>query len=364
MLEREALLQILEERSVIGGRFVNIRRVGNPRGVGAFSALVAADDRVSMKRVAVKVCLPTVDSYRNACFDREADLLNSLRGEPDIIQMIAEKAEFTEPLTTQGGSSLPFRFQYYALELACCDVGDIIACGAWTAEESLLAFRAMCRSVQRIHSRGIAHRDLTPSNFLIMSDGATKLSDFGTARRLNHHSASLLENYHGPPGDRRYCAPEMLACLHNEAPGISIRADIFSLGAILFELFSGTNLGLHLFGRQFWHDIAEVMLAVEPQQRHKIYDQIVASIANSRPLPSVASFGSSVPGCVRDRIDDLYQYLATIDYRRRPIRFDRTFNKLNTCLLILRNEAKYRRWSAMKRQRLAARARSLRGVTS
>ena len=80
-----------------------------------------------------------LDPYRIGCFDREAELLNSLRGEPDIIQMIAEKDEFTEPLTTQAGISFPLRLRYYALELASCDVGDIIAGGGWTAVENLLA---------------------------------------------------------------------------------------------------------------------------------------------------------------------------------------------------------------------------------
>ena len=358
------LLEMLEKRSDIGGRFVNIKRVDNPQGVGAFSALVAADDNVTEKRVAVKVCLPWQDSYRIDCFDREADLLKSLRGEPDIIQMIVEKAEFTERLTTQAGFPFPLPLKFYALELASRDVGDVIASGTWTAVENLTAFRSMCRSVQRIHSRRIAHRDLTPSNFLVMSDGSTKLSDFGTARRLNSTTASLVDSYTGPPGDRRYCAPEMLACLHNEDPSIAVGADIFSLGAILFEMFSGTNLGLHLFGPAFWRDIAQVMVAVKPGHRRKTYDQIIASIANSRSLPSVVSFGASVPGCVRDRIDDLYQYLCAIDYRHRHTQFNRTFNKLNTCLLILQNEAKYQRWLAKKRRLRAMRARSLSGSTS
>lgn len=287
---------------------------------------------------------------------------NTLQGQPDIIQMIAEKAEFTEVVKTQGGISFPLQFKYFALELASCDVGDVIADGSWTAVENLLSFRAMCRSVQRIHSRGITHRDLTPSNFLVMPDGSKRLSDFGTARRLAENTSSLVDSYTGPPGDRRYCAPEMLACLHDKDTNIAVGADIFSLGAILFELFSGTNLGLYLFGYQFWQAIAQAMLAVKPQLRRRMYDEIVTSIANSRPLPSIAAFGTAVPGCVRDRLDNLYQYLAVIDYRRRPILFGRTFNKLNTCLLILRNEAKYQRWLARKRQRRAGRAaRSLGG---
>ncbi len=358
------LLSMLEQRSDIGGRFVNIKRVDNPQGVGAFSALVAADDNVTEKRVAVKVCLPLLDPYRIACFDREADLLESLQGERDIIQMIAEKAEFTELLTAQAGVSFPLQLKYYALELASRDVGDVIASGTWTAVENLIAFRSMCRSVQRVHSRRIAHRDLTPSNFLVMSDGSTRLSDFGTARRLNSTTASLVDSYTGPPGDRRYCAPEMLACLHDEDPSIAVGADIFSLGAILFEMFSGTNLGLRLFDPSFWDDIAQALVSIKPGQRQKTYDQIITSIANSRPLPSIALFGAQVPGCVLDRIDDLYQYLCAIDYRRRPTQFNRTFNKLNTCLLILRNEAKYQHWLAKKRRLRAMRTRSLSEVTS
>ena len=364
MLDRDTLLRMLEQRSEIGDRFINIKRVDNPRGVGAFSVLVAADDIVTNKRVAVKVCLPSLDPYRIACFDRETDLLRSLRGERDIIQMIAEKGEFTELLTNQAGVSFPLQLKYYALELATCDVGDVIAASAWTPVENLIAFRSMCRSVQRVHSRRIAHRDLTPSNFLVMPDRTTKLSDFGTGRRVDSTTASMVDIYAGPPGDRRYCAPEMLACLHEEDPSIAVGADIFSLGAILFEMFSGTNLGLRLFNRQYWDDIAQAMTAVKPGHRRKTFHQIITSIANSRPLPSVTSFGAPVPSCIRDRIDDLYQYLCAIDYRHRPIQFNRTFNKLNTCLLILRNEAKYQRWLAQKRRFRAKRTRSLSGVTS
>lgn len=359
------LLRLLEKRSDISGRFVNISRVGTAQEVGAFSAVVAADDNVTEKRVAVKVCLPWQDTYRLACFDREADLLKCLRGEPDIVQMIVEKAEFTEQLTAEAGVSFPLQLKYYVLELARCDVRDVIANRAWTAVENLEAFRAMCRSVQRIHTRGIAHRDLKPSNYLVMSDGSTRLSDFGTARKVNTTTTSLVDTYTGPPGDRRYCAPEMLGCLHDENPRIAVGADIFSLGAILFEMFSGTNLGLRLFNRAFWDDIAQAMVAVTPRQRRKTYDQIIASIANARPLPSVSSFGNPVPGCVRDRIDDLYRYMCAIDYRRRPTQFIRIFNKLNTCLLILRNEAKYKRWLIQRRRRLqAARTRSLSEATS
>lgn len=362
MSDRDALLQLLEQRADVGGRFFNLKRMVNGGGVGAFSALVSADDHVTKRRVAVKVCLPFQETYRAESFDREADLLELLDQEPDIIQLIAGRGEFTELLTAQGGLKIPWKFRYYALELATSDVGNVIAGARWDAEQVLIAFRAMCRSVQRIHSWSIAHRDLKPSNFLVMQNGAVKLSDFGTARRIDTTTPALVGSYTGPPGDRRYCAPEILACLHDEDPAIAFGADVYSLGSILFEMFSGTILGLRLFNRQFWLDMAQAMLAVKIGQRRTTYDQIVASIANSRPLPSVAAFGAPVPACLRDRIDDLYRSLSAIDYRRRLYEFDRIFNRVNTCLLILRNETNYQKWLQEKKRRRAQALARLNGV--
>jgi serine/threonine protein kinase len=350
MATRDDLLRLLEQRTDIDGRFTNFRRIGNGNS-GNFSALVSADDSQNGARVAVKVCLPQQDRYRADSFEREAQLLELLRGEPDIVQLVAGKAEFTEILATQSGVQLPWQFNYYAVELAYSDFSDVIANGGWPPEPMLLAFRSLCRAVQRIHARQIVHRDLKPSNMLVMAKKEIKLSDFGAARRIDSTTPALVAKYTAPPGDRRYCAPEMLGCLHDEDPGIAFRSDFFSLGAILFEMFSGTILGLRLFDPQFWADIAQAMLAVKAGQRRATYDQIVGSIANSRPLPSVAAFGARVPPSIRERVDDLVGSLASIDYRARLCDFNRIFNKINICLLVLRNEQAYQRWLEQKRRR-------------
>jgi serine/threonine protein kinase len=318
---------------------------------------VSARDAVTGERVAVKVCWPFSPVYRLQCFEREADVLKMLRGEPDIIQIVSDRATFEETLTSSlGGGAFTVPFSYYSLELAAHDVAGAIASGSWDAEQSLVAFRAMCRAVQRIHSKKITHRDLKPSNFLVLGSGEVRLSDFGTARQVATGVTALIHGYSGPPGDRRYCAPEMLACLHDENAHIAFTADIFALGAILFEMFSGTILGLRLFDHAFWHDIAAHMLAVKTGERQRTYDRIVGSIANARPLPSVAAFGAPVPNCVRDRIDDLYKGLSAVDYRRRLCEFDRIFNRLDTCLWIIRHEANYQRWLQERRRRRKNRA--------
>ena len=199
---------------------------------------------------------------------------------------------------------------------------------------------------------------------LVMPNGEVKLSDFGTARQIDSTAQALTGAYAAPPGDRRYCAPEMLACLHDENPAIAFTSDFFSLGAILFEMFSGTILGLRLFNPQVWADLAQAMLAVRAGRRRATYDQVVRSIANSRPLPSVGAFGAAVPPSIRDRVNDLYRSLSSIDYRIRLCDFDRIFWKINICLLILRNEQAYQRWLEQKRRRRAARLLRASGARS
>ena len=360
----DTLVQILTAKSDIEDRFVDIQRLPHSSGYGTFSLILTAYDRLTDQRVAVKVCLPNQERYRAASFEREASILALLRTAPDIVQLIADMSRFSEPLTHSTGISFDLSLKYYALELATTDIRAILTEGDSQLDRLLVIFRSMCRAVQRIHSQRIAHRDLKPSNFLLMPDGSVRLTDFGTATRLVPDTPPLLQYYTGPPGDCRYCAPEMLACLHEEQPDIAFRADLFSLGAILFEICTGNILATRLFNSQFWEPFTNTMTAISPAQRRRQYDRIVSGLANARPLPSLASFGSEVPKSVSDRLDDLYQGLAAIDYRRRLSRFDRIFNQINTCLLILNHESKYQHWLVQRQRRRARRAERALAVPS
>jgi serine/threonine protein kinase len=352
--QRDALLAIVEGRGAIDGRFENVIRVGQRGGNGCFSLLFRARDSASNSDVALKVFHPEKrdNTYRLNCFRREAEILQRLSGQRDIIGWVAPISEFTHTFEARG-IAYPIPFTYYALELADSDLGQTIADGGDTPENVLEAFAAMCRAVQRIHKHRIVHRDLKPENFLISSDGTPKLSDFGTARSLGDHTPSLLYAYDWPPGDRRYAAPEMIACLHDEDPEIAFRADVFSLGASLFEMFTGALLTLHVFGSSFYDDLTAHMGAVRRGERTRIYNQIVESIANGHPLPSIRTFGPSVPASIADRVDDLYRGMTAIDYRARVSDFQHVFLKIATCQAILKNEKKYSCWLVEKRRRRA-----------
>lgn len=316
---REPYLLLVEATPEVGGRFTGLQRLGARGAGGQFSLLFSASDSATGKRVAIKVFDPTqMDSYRIACFEREAQLLQEFSGQPDIITQVAPYGRFVTHTTGPGGIHIPMPFQYYAMELARESVEDAVIRDAWGPEQLLRAFRAMCRAMQRIHVRNIVHRDLKPGNFLIKHDGTVCLSDFGTARRLGEADLALPQTYSYPVGDMRYCAPELLVGLHDVHPLIQFRADIYSLGAILFELFSGVPLSQVAVNLTTINDLREHLRAIRSKDRLRIYQNILGSLAAANALPSVADGGVAVPTVLRDRIDRLYRGLAAWDYRRRP----------------------------------------------
>ena len=340
----DAFLRIVESRQDIDGRFTGIRRVGPAGGNGVFSLVFRATDQVKGQDVAIKVFRPDCNNaYRIACFQREARILEALQGQPDIIGWVAPRSSFVELTTTGAGIQWPITFEYYALELADSDIGSIIENGGWNIQQTLQGFHVMCRAVQRIHRRGIAHRDLKPSNFLVMLDGSVRLSDFGAARDLSGPPNAVLPRYMDPPGDTRYASPEMIAWLHDEDPKFAFHGDIFSLGSILFELLTGSCLGVVLDSR-FRPDLLQVMSNVPQGQRCRIYDQLIGQIADSYPLPGLVASGALIPAAVLDRVEELYKSMAALSYRARLNDFDQIFRAIHTCLIILRNDQQYRRW--------------------
>ena len=353
--QREALLRTIEQKAHLDHRFERIERIDSEGGGGVFSLILRAWDRHSKEYVALKFFDPAKrsDTYRWECFKREVDILPRFDGKRDILQCRCHLSEFTENFANPLGIVYPVPFAYYAVELAHYDVSAALADDRWTATQKLEYFRAMCRAVQRIHRHNVAHRDLKPTNFLIMPNGALRLSDFGAARMLDPSAghSSLLATYSEPPGDLRYASPEMMAALHDVDPTFALRGDIFALGAILFELFTGTVLNLYVLDLPMLLDLNRTMTAVPAQQRIRIFDSFVNRMASAHPLPNVGLFGNNTPLSILDLLNRLINSLAALDYRSRESDFVHIFMQIDRCLYILKHEAAYQKWREQKRNR-------------
>jgi tetratricopeptide (TPR) repeat protein len=103
------------------------------------------------------------------------------------------------------------------------------------AEDAARLTQQLCRAMQYAHDHHILHRDLKPANVLIGSDGQPKITDFGLAKRVDP-DASAATSDGTIMGSPSYMPPEQA---RGELSSISPRSDLYSLGAILYQMLTG-----------------------------------------------------------------------------------------------------------------------------
>jgi serine/threonine-protein kinase len=99
-------------------------------------------------------------------------------------------------------------------------------------ERAIILARQLCAGLAAAHSQGILHRDLKPANVMIDGEGRVRITDFGLAA-----VAGQVEGAEVRAGTPRYMAPEQLS-----GREVTVASDIFALGLVLYELFTGESL--------------------------------------------------------------------------------------------------------------------------
>ncbi|MBO0695721.1 MAG: serine/threonine protein kinase, partial [Verrucomicrobia bacterium] len=229
---RETLEAVLDEIDVRDGEW----RIGNYQvleqiGRGGMGVIYRARQRHSRRIVALKRILGFhADSPETlARFRREAEAAASL-DHPNILPIYE---------VSESEDGLPFFSMKFAAGGSLLDSAPILRN---EPRRSVTLMAKVARAVHHAHGQGILHRDLKPGNILLDGRGEPLVSDFGLAKWLDA-STDLTRTLtiFGTPG---YIAPEQAK---RSAAKLTSAADVYSLGAILFELFTGRTpfLGEH-----------------------------------------------------------------------------------------------------------------------
>ena len=205
----------MEEGAVVGNFLL-----GRLIGKGAQASVFQARHRFLDREAAVKVLQPQPDPMVRERFLREAKATASLE-HPGIVRVLDCGIDGDVP--------------YMAMELllggTLKELNVSRANGGYSLGEVLSVMVQATSALALAHTRGIVHRDLKPSNIFILNDGSLKLVDFGVAKV----TGSELTRTGGFVGNISYAPFEQWRNAANVTPA----ADVYSLGAIMFEMIVG-----------------------------------------------------------------------------------------------------------------------------
>jgi eukaryotic-like serine/threonine-protein kinase len=200
------------------GRYEDLKVIGR----GGMGMIYRARDPVLERSVALKVISSfEVTADLRARFFREARACARLRDHPNIVT-IHDMGEDDGRL-------------FIVMELLEGEeLQKIISRHApLTLAEKLAIVRQICEGLYHAHQKGIVHRDIKPANIFLLPSGQVKILDFGIAQIAAATTHGDLTRTGMMMGTPRYMAPEQVRGQADH------RSDIFSVGAVAYELFSG-----------------------------------------------------------------------------------------------------------------------------
>jgi serine/threonine protein kinase len=200
---------------VIGGRYQLEKEIG----AGGSGTVYRAIDQTLGRAVAVKI-FGVQDEEHIARFQREARVASQVRI-PDVVAIL--------DFGRDGDRA------YIVMELL---EGKTLARVMQTARmprpDAFQVVRHLTTALAQMHSQGIVHRDVTPSNVFLTDDGRVVLSDFGLAAVENRDARTTLTRAGLVLGTPAYMAPE---AWYGRA--LDARVDVYAVGTILYELLLG-----------------------------------------------------------------------------------------------------------------------------
>ncbi len=193
-------------------------------GRGAMGQVLRARHAELGHAVAVKVLLPELadDLTLRARFEREAAVASRLADVPGVVGVRDQGAD--------AGTV------WFAMDLIEGQpLNDVLRDGDWSTEQTVDCFVALARALAAAHARGVLHRDLKPSNVMLRHDGTPLITDFGLAR----YTAAGPEVTQLTRSGQVLGTPAYMPLEQVRGQVVDERADIYALGATLYEALSG-----------------------------------------------------------------------------------------------------------------------------
>lgn len=210
-------MAIFEPGELAYGRFEIVRRLGK----GGMGVVYLAYDRKKRRQVALKTVLAkyVAEPHARQRFIREVKTTVQF-DHPGIVKVF-EAREHENQL-------------YYTMEyVEGVSLRKMLSArGKFGLGSTTRIICLLCDALQHAHNYTV-HRDLSPENVLILENGNVKLLDFGLA--MNQNSKNPLTREGMNIGKMQYCAPEQQA----DASTVDLRADLYSVGVMYYELLSG-----------------------------------------------------------------------------------------------------------------------------
>jgi serine/threonine-protein kinase len=203
---------------VIEGRYKFIQKIGK----GAFGTVVLVEDTVVDDRLILKFLNPNVAS--------DEEMMKRFVHELRYSRKITHKnvIRIYDFLYISGGYAISM--EYFPSHT----LGTEIANEKPMATEKAVRYAIdICTGMHVAHQQGIIHRDLKPANILIDDTGLVKIVDFGVAAAAKSGDTQLTRTGY-VIGSPKYMAPEQIL-----GKKVDERADIYSLGVILYEMLAG-----------------------------------------------------------------------------------------------------------------------------
>jgi serine/threonine protein kinase len=230
------------------GAYLVIREIGRG-GMGTVYLAARADDHYK-KRVALKVLRADVNAQ---------EVLSRFRHERQIL------ASFDHPNIAGllDGGSTPNGEPYFVMDyVEGTPIDQYCDSHSLTVAERITLFRQVCSAVQYVHQNLIVHRDLKPSNILVTSEGVPKLLDFGIAKILKPEMMATMVN--ATRAEDRVMTPAYASPEQVRGEPITTASDIYSLGVVLFEIFTGRRP--YRMKSNTAHELARVICDEEPDK--------------------------------------------------------------------------------------------------